>query len=61
MGFEYIKALYIILVLAWFAGVFHSMRLFIYQTGAMERSPSKRHLLKPQLDMMASRLCHMIT
>jgi protoporphyrinogen IX oxidase len=61
MGFEYIKALHIIFVVTWFAGLFYIVRLFIYQTEAMERPPHERDILKPQLDLMAYRLWYIIT
>ncbi|TDK48850.1 CopD family protein [Algoriphagus formosus] len=61
MGFEYIKALHIIFVVTWFAGLFYIVRLFIYQTEAMERPEAERAILKPQLDLMASRLWYIIT
>jgi putative membrane protein len=61
MGFEYIKALHIIFIVTWFAGLFYIVRLFIYQTEAMTRPPIERDILKPQLDMMASRLWYIIT
>lgn len=61
MGFEYIKALHIIFVVTWFAGLFYIVRLFIYQTEAMERPEEEQKILKPQLDLMASRLWYIIT
>lgn len=61
MTFEYLKALHIIFVVTWFAGLFYIVRLFIYQTEAMERPESERKILKPQLDLMASRLWYIIT
>lgn len=61
MGFEYIKALHIIFVVTWFAGLFYIVRLFIYQIEAMERPEAERKILKPQLDLMASRLWYIIT
>ncbi|SFO61999.1 putative membrane protein [Algoriphagus ornithinivorans] len=61
MGFEYIKALHIIFVVTWFAGLFYIVRLFIYQTEAMDRPEAEREILKPQLDLMASRLWYIIT
>jgi len=61
MGFEYIKALHIIFVVTWFAGLFYIVRLFIYQTEAMERPANERDILKPQLDLMAYRLWYIIT
>ncbi len=61
MTFEYLKALHIIFVVTWFAGLFYIVRLFIYQTEAMERPANERDILKPQLDLMASRLWYIIT
>jgi len=61
MSFEYLKALHIIFVVTWFAGLFYIVRLFIYQTEAMERPEMERAILKPQLDLMASRLWYIIT
>lgn len=61
MGFEYIKALHIIFVVTWFAGLFYIVRLFIYQTEALEKPETERKILKPQLDLMANRLWYIIT
>ena len=61
MGFEYVKALHIIFVVTWFAGLFYIVRLFIYQTEALEKPDAERKILKPQLDLMASRLWYIIT
>lgn len=61
MEFEYIKSLHIIFVVTWFAGLFYIVRLFIYQTEAMERPEIERKILKPQLDLMARRLWTIIT
>jgi len=61
MTFEYLKALHIIFVITWFAGLFYIVRLFIYQTEAMERPEAERKILKPQLDLMTSRLWYIIT
>lgn len=61
MAFEYIKALHIIFVVTWFAGLFYIVRLFIYQTEALERPEPEKAILKPQLDLMANRLWNIIT
>ena len=61
MGFEYIKALHLIFIVTWFAGLFYIVRLFIYQTEALEKSEHERLILKPQLDLMARRLWYIIT
>ncbi len=56
MGFEYLKALHIIFIVTWFAGLFYIVRLFIYQTEALERPEQEREILVPQLNLMAKRL-----
>lgn len=61
MAFEYLKALHIIFVVTWFAGLFYIVRLFIYQTEALQNPELERGILKPQLDLMASRLWYIIT
>jgi|TARA_R110002111_G_scaffold152017_1_gene218637 putative membrane protein len=61
MAFEYIKALHIIFIVTWFAGLFYIVRLFIYQTEALDRPEAERIILKPQLDLMANRLWYIIT
>jgi len=61
MGFEYIKSLHIIFVVTWFAGLFYIVRLFIYQTEALQKTEAERNILKPQLDLMSSRLWYIIT
>ena len=61
MAFEYIKALHIIFVTPWFAGLFYIVRLFIYQTEALEKPEEERRILAPQLNLMANRLWYIIT
>jgi putative membrane protein len=61
MGFEYVKALHLIFIVTWFAGLFYIVRLFIYQTEALEKPEQERQILKPQLDLMARRLWYIIT
>lgn len=61
MGFEYIKALHLIFIVTWFAGLFYIVRLFIYQTEALDKPELERNILKPQLDLMARRLWYIIT
>ncbi|WP_373492940.1 CopD family protein [Aquiflexum sp.] len=56
MAFEYLKALHIIFVVTWFAGLFYIVRLFIYQTEALEKSEEKKRILLPQFNLMAKRL-----
>lgn len=61
MGFEYVKALHLIFIVTWFAGLFYIVRLLIYQTEALEKPEQERLILKPQLDLMARRLWYIIT
>jgi protoporphyrinogen IX oxidase len=61
MAFEYIKALHIIFIVTWFAGLFYIVRLFIYQTEALAKPETERNILVPYLNIMASRLWYIIT
>ena len=61
MGFEYFKALHIIFIVTWFAGLFYVVRLFIYQTEALEKSEPDRSILSKQLAIMTKRLWLIIT
>lgn len=57
----YIKALHIIFVVTWFAGLFYIVRLFIYQTEALEKPEPEKSILGNQLAIMAKRLWWGIT
>lgn len=61
MAFEYLKALHIIFVITWFAGLFYIVRLFIYQAEALEKPEHEKNILSPQLNLMAQRLWYIIT
>ena len=61
MSFLYLKALHIIFVVTWFAGLFYIVRLFIYQTEAHEKSEQEKAILLPQYKLMARRLWYGIT
>jgi len=52
----YIKALHIIFIVTWFAGLFYMPRLFIYNTEAGERSEAERNILRTQFGIMMKRL-----
>jgi len=52
----YIKALHIIFIVTWFAGMFYMPRLFIYNTEAAERPQPERNILQKQFSMMMRRL-----
>jgi len=61
MAFEYLKALHIIFVVTWFAGLFYIVRIFIYQVEAMAKPQIEKEILLPQLNLMAQRLWYIIT
>ena len=61
MVYPYIKALHIIFVITWFAGLFYIVRLFIYQREALDKPQPDRGILGRQLKLMASRLWYIIT
>ena len=55
------KALHIIFVVAWFAGLFYVPRLFIYQTEAAAKPEPAREVLIDQFKIMSRRLWYIIT
>ena len=57
----YFKALHIIFVVTWFAGLFYIPRLFIYMTEAHAKKEAERSVLLPQLMLMTKRLWYGIT
>lgn len=57
----YIKALHIIFVVTWFAGLFYMPRLFIYATEAGEKNAAERDILRAQFSIMMKRLWFGIT
>ncbi|MGM0579116.1 MAG: CopD family protein [Bacteroidota bacterium] len=57
----YIKSLHIIFVVTWFAGLFYIVRLFIYQTEALQKSEPEKTILHDQLSKMARLLWKIIT
>lgn len=59
--YNYIKALHIIFVVTWFAGLFYIVRLFVYQIEAFHKPSPEKEILGKQLKIMASRLWYIIT
>ena len=57
----YIKALHIIFVVTWFAGLFYMVRLFIYSAEANQKPEPDRTILFKQLALMQNRLWYIIT
>ncbi len=61
MTILYVKALHIIFVVTWFAGLFYIPRLFIYFTEAADQPEPTRQVLQAQLALMQRRLWYGIT
>ena len=61
MQYEYLKALHIIFVVTWFAGMFYMPRLFIYNTEANEKEEPSKTILHEQFSVMMKRLWFGIT
>ena len=57
----YIKALHLIFIITWFAGLFYIPRLFVYQIEAADKPSPDKEILGKQLKLMAKRLWHIIT
>ena len=57
----YIKALHIIFVVTWFAGLFYIVRLFIYYKEALDKPEEEQKVLLPLLQTMQKRLWFGIT
>ena len=61
MDLAYIKALHIIFVVSWFAGLFYIVRLFIYFAEAEEKEETAKTILQTQYKLMSKRLWYIIT
>jgi protoporphyrinogen IX oxidase len=57
----YLKAVHIIFIVTWFAGLFYVPRLFIYMIEANEKSEPEKSILLKQFKLMTSRLWFIIT
>jgi putative membrane protein len=57
----YIKALHIIFIVTWFAGLFYIVRLFIYHREAADKPEPEKGILMAQLGIMMRRLWYGIT
>lgn len=56
MTYLYLKAIHIIFIVTWFAGLFYIPRLFIYSVEANEKPEPERSIIQNQLKIMARRL-----
>jgi putative membrane protein len=61
MDFNTVKALHIIFVVSWFAGLFYIVRLFIYHTEAQEKEEIAKKILSDQYQIMEKKLWWIIT
>jgi len=61
MADPYIKALHIIFIVTWFAGLFYVVRLFIYHVEASEQTEPEKSILTNQLGLMTKKLWTIIT
>ncbi|MBN8702791.1 MAG: CopD family protein [Bacteroidetes bacterium] len=57
----YIKALHIIFIVTWFAGLFYIVRLFVYHREAQEKPELEKNILSEQFKIMQRRLWYGIT
>jgi putative membrane protein len=57
----YLKALHVIFIVTWFAGLFYFPRLFIYNTEANEKPAMIKEALQEQFGIMMKRLWYGIT
>lgn len=56
MSFEVLKALHIIFMVTWFAGLFYIVRLFVYHKEAEEEDEFSQRVLTQQYKVMEKRL-----
>jgi len=54
--YNYLKALHIIFIVTWFAGMFYIVRLFIYNTEAHSKPEPEKSILQKQFAVMIKRL-----
>lgn len=60
-AYLYFKAIHIIFVVTWFAGLFYMPRLLIYNAEANDRAPEVKAVLQAQFAIMMKRLWYGIT
>ena len=59
--YAYLKALHIIFIVTWFAGMFYIVRLFIYNREANDKAEPEKSILQKQFSIMIKRLWFGIT
>jgi protoporphyrinogen IX oxidase len=61
ISYGVLKALHVVFVITWFAGLFYIFRLFIYHREASDKSEPERSILIDQFKIMERRLMYAIT
>ena len=61
MAYYWFKALHLIGIVVWFAGLFYLVRLFVYHAEANEQPEPAQTILKKQYELMEKRLYNIIT
>lgn len=61
MAYLYLKAIHIIFVVSWMAGLFYIVRLFVYHIEAGDKAEPERGILQRQFTIMEHRLWNYIT
>jgi protoporphyrinogen IX oxidase len=61
MTFDTYKALHLIFMVSWFAGLFYIVRLFVYHTESFEREEHEGLILRNQFKIMERKLWYIIT
>lgn len=60
MTYFYLKALHIVGFVAWFAGLFYLVRMFVYHEEAFDKDEPDRRILKAQFNLMEWRVYKII-
>jgi len=60
MNYLLVKSLHLIAMVAWFAGIFYLVRLFVYHREAFDKSPEEKYILCQQYNIMENRLFKII-
>ncbi len=61
MDFLSLKAIHIIFIVNWFAGLFYIVRLFVYHAESVEKNEPEKTILQKQYKLMEKRLWIIIT
>lgn len=59
--YYYVLSVHIIFVVSWMAGLFYSVRLFIYHVEANERTEPERSILRKEYERIEAKLWNIIT